>query len=88
MTIQGSQAGPNTVSGSGGGGRRPSWSTDMSGWGQVSWYGGTAGSGAPRGNQNALKHGRYTSERRESRALRAAFHREMRAWLRERRKTR
>jgi hypothetical protein len=51
-------------------------------------HGGTAGSGAPRGNQNALKHGRYTSESRESRALFAALRREMRAWLREHRKTR
>jgi glucans biosynthesis protein len=25
-------------------------------------HGGAAGSGAPRGNQNALKHGRYTAE--------------------------
>lgn len=26
-------------------------------------HGGAAGSGAPRGNKNALKHGRYTQER-------------------------
>jgi uncharacterized protein YjcR len=25
-------------------------------------HGGAAGSGAPRGNKNALKHGRYTRE--------------------------
>ena len=25
-------------------------------------HGGTPGSGAPRGNKNALKHGRYTRE--------------------------
>jgi uncharacterized protein YjcR len=25
-------------------------------------HGGASGSGAPRGNQNALKHGRYTRE--------------------------
>jgi uncharacterized protein YjcR len=25
-------------------------------------HGGTAGSGAPRGNKNALKHGRFTRE--------------------------
>jgi hypothetical protein len=36
-------------------------------------HGGAAGSGAPRGNKNALKHGRYTraaiEERRWLRAL-------------------
>jgi uncharacterized protein YjcR len=36
-------------------------------------HGGAAGSGAPRGNKNALKHGRYTREaiegRRQLRAL-------------------
>jgi uncharacterized protein YjcR len=28
-------------------------------------HGGAAGSGAPKGNRNALKHGRYTAEQRE-----------------------
>jgi glucans biosynthesis protein len=36
-------------------------------------HGGAVGSGAPRGNKNALKHGRYTreaiEERRQLRAL-------------------
>lgn len=36
-------------------------------------HGGAEGSGAPKGNQNALKHGRYTKraieERRELRRL-------------------
>jgi uncharacterized protein YjcR len=36
-------------------------------------HGGAAGSGAPKGNQNALKHGRYTrdaiEERRKLRSL-------------------
>jgi len=36
-------------------------------------HGGAPGSGAPRGNKNALKHGRYTreviKERRQLRAL-------------------
>jgi glucans biosynthesis protein len=36
-------------------------------------HGGAAGSGAPRGNKNALKHGRHTreaiEERRQLRAL-------------------
>jgi uncharacterized protein YjcR len=30
-------------------------------------HGGAAGSGAPRGNKNALKHGRYTREAIEER---------------------
>jgi len=30
-------------------------------------HGGAPGSGAPRGNQNALKHGRYTREAIEER---------------------
>jgi glucans biosynthesis protein len=30
-------------------------------------HGGAAGSGAPEGNQNALKHGRYTRRRIEER---------------------
>lgn len=37
-------------------------------------HGGAAGSGAPKGNRNALKHGRYTREAREAeRALRAVL---------------
>jgi uncharacterized protein YjcR len=32
-------------------------------------HGGALGSGAPKGNQNALKHGRYTKESREERRL-------------------
>jgi uncharacterized protein YjcR len=39
-------------------------------------HGGAAGSGAPRGNKNALKHGRYTRERVEE-------HRQTRALLRQ-----
>ena len=31
-------------------------------------HGGALGSGAPRGNKNALKHGRYTREAMEERA--------------------
>lgn len=30
-------------------------------------HGGAAGSGAPKGNQNALKHGHYTCEARDER---------------------
>jgi len=32
-------------------------------------HGGAPGSGAPRGNQNALKHGLYTRNAREERRL-------------------
>jgi len=42
-------------------------------------HGGAAGSGAPRGNQNALKHGAFTKEAFRQRA-------EMRELLREARK--
>jgi glucans biosynthesis protein len=34
----------------------------VSGKARCRMHGGAPGSGAPRGNQNALKHGRYTSE--------------------------
>jgi hypothetical protein len=38
-------------------------------------HGGAEGSGAPKGNQNALKHGRYTKEAIEVRkALRELLH--------------
>lgn len=42
-------------------------------------HGGAAGSGAPKGNQNALKHGQYTAEAR-------AFQAHLRDLLREGRK--
>lgn len=32
-------------------------------------HGGASGSGAPRANKNALKHGAYTREARERRAI-------------------
>jgi hypothetical protein len=41
-------------------------------------HGGAPGSGAPRGNQNALKHGRYTKAAiRERRAVRALISRSL-----------
>ena len=44
-------------------------------------HGGAAGSGAPRGNRNALKHGRFTGEAiAERRAVRAMI-REMEGFL-------
>ena len=46
-------------------------------------HGGAKGSGAPKGNQNALKHGRYTREAIfERRAMRIMI-REMEATLKE-----
>ena len=43
-------------------------------------HGGAKGSGAPRGNRNALKHGRYTREN-------LARHKELAQLIREARKT-
>lgn len=36
-------------------------------------HGGAKGSGAPKGNHNALKHGGYTKEAREQRARLRAY---------------
>nr|WP_277601043.1 HGGxSTG domain-containing protein [Silicimonas algicola] len=36
-------------------------------------HGGAKGSGAPKGNQNALKHGRHTAHSKETRLLIRAF---------------
>lgn len=41
---------------------RPCQSPAVSGKRRCRMHGGAAGSGAPRGNQNALKHGHYTRE--------------------------
>jgi uncharacterized protein YjcR len=41
-------------------------------------HGGAAGSGAPHGNQNALKHGRYTRQRVEERRQTQALLRDSR----------
>ncbi|MGC2632450.1 MAG: HGGxSTG domain-containing protein [Rhodomicrobium sp.] len=52
---------------------RPCRSPAVSGKRRCQMHGGAPGSGAPRGNENALKHGRYTyravEERRQLRAL-------------------
>lgn len=42
---------------------KPCRSPAVSGKARCRMHGGAPGSGAPRGNKNALKHGRYTHER-------------------------
>jgi uncharacterized protein YjcR len=44
-------------------------------------HGGAAGSGAPRGNKNALKHGRYTREAIEARRWLRALVRQSRSLI-------
>jgi uncharacterized protein YjcR len=44
-------------------------------------HGGAAGSGAPRGNKNALKHGRYTREAIEARQQLQALLRQSRSLI-------
>lgn len=46
-------------------GGTPCQAPAVSGKARCRMHGGVAGSGAPKGNQNALKHGRYTAEQRE-----------------------
>ena len=46
-------------------------------------HGGAAGSGAPKGNKNALKHGKYTREMLELRREMAQLMREAKQTLRE-----
>ena len=52
---------------------KPCMSPAVTGKRRCRMHGGAAGSGAPPGNKNALKHGRYTrkaiEERRQLRAL-------------------
>jgi hypothetical protein len=47
---------------------RPCQSPSVQGKKRCRMHGGAPGSGAPRGNKNALKHGRYTREAMEERA--------------------
>jgi uncharacterized protein YjcR len=47
---------------------RPCKSPSVQGKKRCRMHGGAPGSGAPRGNKNALKHGRYTREAMEERA--------------------
>jgi glucans biosynthesis protein len=46
-------------------------------------HGGAEGSGAPKGNQNALKHGRYTKVAIEERRAQKKFMREADKFLAE-----
>ena len=46
-------------------------------------HGGATGSGAPKGNQNALKHGTYTSEALEIRRRLKTYMREARKLLKQ-----
>ena len=46
-------------------------------------HGGAQGSGAPKGNQNALKHGGYTKEARGHRARLRAYLREAKKLLKD-----
>lgn len=46
-------------------------------------HGGAAGSGAPLGNKNALKHGRYTAEAKGQFARAKALLKELKKLLRE-----
>ena len=50
-------------------------------------HGGAKGSGAPKGNKNALKHGRYTAKAQAERKGLSALLREARSVLVELRKT-
>src|SRR6516165_5232730 len=47
---------------------KPCMSPAVSGKRRCRMHGGALGSGAPRGNKNALKHGRYTREANAERA--------------------
>ena len=53
----------------------------VSGKGRCRMHGGAAGSGAPRGNQNALKHGRFTREAYAERRLVRSLLQESRALI-------
>jgi uncharacterized protein YjcR len=57
---------------------KPCMSPAVSGKKRCRMHGGAAGSGAPRGNKNALKHGRFTREAIEQRRQLRAFMRQTR----------
>ena len=64
-------------------GGTPCRSAAVSGKKRCRMHGGAAGSGAPKGNQNALKHGMYTREMQEMGKELTQLMREARATLRE-----
>jgi hypothetical protein len=57
---------------------KPCMSPAVSGKKRCRMHGGAPGTGAPRGNKNALKHGRYTREAIEQRRQLRAFMRQTR----------
>ena len=61
----------------------PCRSPAVSGKKRCRMHGGAEGSGAPPGNQNALKHGAYTKEARQRRAMMRDLIRESRKLLKE-----
>ncbi len=60
----------------------PCRSPAVSGKNRCRMHGGALGSGAPRGNQNALRHGRFTREALAERREMNAILREMNEMLR------
>jgi uncharacterized protein YjcR len=60
---------------------KPCMSPAVSGKNRCRMHGGAPGSGAPRGNKNALKHGRYTREAVEERRQVQALLRQVRMVL-------
>lgn len=60
----------------------PCMSPAVAGKARCRMHGGAAGSGAPKGNKNALKHGRYTREVAEERRLWQALMRGSRELIR------
>ncbi|MFY9839548.1 MAG: HGGxSTG domain-containing protein [Xanthobacteraceae bacterium] len=60
---------------------KPCMAPAVSGKNRCRMHGGAAGSGAPRGNKNALTHGAYTRERIEERRQIRDFLRESRALI-------
>jgi glucans biosynthesis protein len=59
----------------------PCRSPAVSGKARCRMHGGAKGSGAPKGNSNALKHGLYTREALEERRMLSRMMREMRETL-------
>ncbi len=59
----------------------PCGSPAVSGKARCRMHGGASGSGAPRGNANALKHGHYTRAALEERQMLSRMLREMRERL-------
>jgi hypothetical protein len=59
----------------------PCMAPAVSGKARCRLHGGAAGSGAPRGDKNALKHGAYTRERIQERRQTRDFLRQARALI-------